>query len=94
MCVGGGVGGGESAQFEIEGLFGCNLTFNFSELHHYFLAHRQRLAFKHNTIYIYIHETLSSNKCLRPNNPTLQIYIYIITYILVEGKRGRTTSDD
>ena len=27
------------------------------------------------------HETLSCNKCLRPNNPTLQIYIYIYIYI-------------
>ena len=26
------------------------------------------------------HETLSSNKCLRPSNPTLQIYIYIYIY--------------
>ena len=27
------------------------------------------------------HETLSSNKCLRPNNPTLQIYIALV-YLL------------
>ena len=27
------------------------------------------------------HETLSSNKCLRPNNPTVQIYIALV-YLL------------
>ena len=33
------------------------------------------------------HETLSSNKCLRPNNPTLQIYIYIYIYLSGFHKR-------
>ena len=43
------------------------------------------------------HETMSSNKCLRPNNPTLQIYIYLYLclglclylYLYIKLRRNR-----